>query len=114
MDELNHQDNFTALDLPEDKLWDDSLIISRKESLLPDGRLLKSELWGEYGYTFLTYTFPKTGLETAGTDEIVNYLATQGILIDPVKFPMASIDLMTSNIDPDLYSLTLTIAEEED
>ena len=114
MDNLNNQSSAVELELPDEKLWDDSISLSRKEIQLPDGRSLKSELWGEFGYTFLTYTFPKDDLESKTRDEVISYLVEQGILIDPLEFSPQKIDLMTSTINPSLYNLTLTITEPGD
>ena len=44
--------------------WDDSTVLGAGDQLLPDGRELHYEAWCECGYTFLTYLFPITGLET--------------------------------------------------
>lgn len=114
MDNLKEDRATVELELALDKLLHDSISLSRKEVLLPDGRPLKSELWGQFGYTFLTYTFPKDNLETETTDDIVAYLSQQGIPIDRQKFPPKTIDLMTSTTDSSLYTLTLTLTEPDD
>jgi len=114
MDNLKKQGSAVELELLEKQLWDDSISLSRKEIHLPDGRPLKSELWGEFGYTFLTYTFSKDNLESKTRDEVISYLVMQGVLIDPLEFSPQQIDLMTNTINPSLYNLTLTIAEPGD
>ena len=97
-----------------DNEYDDSTSLARQTDTLPDGRTLRSELWGESGYTFLTYRFSKDGLADKSKGAILDYLGTQGIKIDPVKFPEAKISMLDDFEDPDTVSLTLTIGESDE
>ncbi|WFF72197.1 hypothetical protein [Proteiniclasticum sp. QWL-01] len=97
-----------------DKAFDDSIFLDKSDFTLPDGRRIQSELWSEFGYTFLTYRFLKTGLENSSTEEIVDYLNGQGVSIDTKRFPVQDMELLTTEYDPDLYHLTITIAESEE
>lgn len=103
-----------TMDFEDKGLWDDSTGFMTQKDVLPDGRTLKSELWGEYGYTFLTYKFPVAGLEDLSKPEIVDYLISQGIAIDLEKYPVEKMQLLTNFNFSDQYDLTITIAENED
>lgn len=95
-------------------VWNDSTSFASQEDVLPDGRSLQSEMWGEYGYTFLTYKFPVAGLENLSKPEIVGYLISQGIKIDVDRFPVENMQLLTNFNYSDQYDLTITIAESDD
>lgn len=85
-----------------------------KKQSLPDGRTFLSEIWSEHGYTMFTCRFPKAGLEHADTLRILEYLKSQGVPTDPSVFSPDQVQLITDINDPDLYNLTLVLAEEGD
>lgn len=101
-------------DIPKENIWDDSRSIAIQKNFLPDGRSFISEMWGECGYTFLTYRFPVSGLESLSKEQVVTYLFTQGISIDLNKYPLKTIQLLKNFYDSDQYDLTLTIGESDE
>ncbi|UUM12018.1 hypothetical protein NQU17_00190 [Clostridiaceae bacterium HFYG-1003] len=100
--------------IEEENVWDDSSSFAVQEDCLPDGRSFQAEMWGEAGYTFLTYRFPVQGLEQYSKSQVVDYLETQGVPIDPEKFPVDNIQLLPNHKNSDLLELTLTIGESDD
>lgn len=63
---------------------------------MADGRSFEAEMWGEEGYTFLTYRFPIQGLEQFSKTQIAEYLLSQGIEIDLQKFPAENMQLLSN------------------
>lgn len=75
-------------DIPDIKLspapkadWDDSVDIGKKAVRLPDGRPLLIDSWMESGHAHNTYLLPKHYLEQSSTEELLNYLRSQGLPI---------------------------------
>lgn len=81
----------------EENVWDDSSSFAVQEDCLPDGRSFQAEMWGEAGYTFLTYRFPVHGLEQYSKSQVIDYLETQGVRIDPLNFPVDKIQLLPNH-----------------
>lgn len=98
----------------EKSIWDDSRSFASQKSQLPDGRSFEAEMWGEEGYTFLTYRFPIHGLEQSSKSQVVDYLFSQGIEIDLQKFPAENMQLLTNFETTDLLELTITIGESDE
>lgn len=101
-------------EIPKENIWDDSRSFAIQKNYLPDGRRFVSEMWGESGYTFLTYRFPILGIESLSKKQVVDYLKTQGITIDLNKYPLKKIQLLTNFYDSDQYDLTLMIGESDE
>lgn len=113
MPENNHKKSRES-EIQKENNWDDSRSFGIQKNCLPDGRRFVSEMWGESGYTFLTYRFPILGIETLSKKQVLDYLKTQGISIDLNKYPLKKIQLLTNFYDSDQYDLTLTIGESDE
>ena len=94
--------------------WDDSTSFAVEQVGLPHSRSIEAEMWGEEGYTFLTYRFPGQGLEQYTRSQIVDYLLSQGIQIDLEKFLAERMQLLQNFESPDVLELTITIAESDE
>lgn len=66
--------------------YDETKIIQKGLIHLKDGRPITAELWGDYGYTFLSYYFSVRDIEDITKEELTDYLIEQGIKIDKLKF----------------------------
>lgn len=99
---------------PAESQWDDSTSFAVQRDRLPDGRSFAAEMWGEAGYTFLTYRFPIQGLEHLSKLQIVEYLLAQGIQIDLQQFPAENMQLLANFTNHDLVDLTITIGEGDE
>ena len=91
--------------------YDDSHSVMSQKITLENGLAVDAEMWGESGYTFLTYRFPVSGLEHLTKEDIIHYLVSSGIQIDFTKFPIENMQLLKQDT---LFNLTLTIGEDDE
>ena len=99
----------------EDNIYDDSHSIKNDYIELDDGRKVKGEFWTESEYAFLSYYFSIQGLEDFSKEELIEYLAENGIkdLNDSEKYPRDKISIKKTNDknNNEFYVLTITMEE---
>lgn len=98
----------------EKDTYDDSTLISQKETILNDGRPVVSQLWAEIGYTFITYFFSQEGIEHLESHEIIPYLVASGISIDEPSRFRPSIDKWSDDQQKACWRVTLTVGKPDE
>lgn len=89
--------------------WDDSMIINDKTTILTDGRPLRSQLWLDRGYTFMSYFFPVKDIEGYSKDELTWYLKKNGIKLDEKQFINIEICRIKDLDENDCWDYTIMV-----
>lgn len=111
---MDYKSNYYSEIAVDAENYDDSVLIDDGKIYLKDGREIQSAVWGECGYTFLTYTFLADNIENNPREQIVDYLIEQGVKIDSEKY-IGKIDSSRRTINnKEYWEVTMVIGEYDE